>query len=363
MMSISLVVIRTFFVALCILISLTYAFTQPFSNELITNAWVGCLAGLIFGLSCIGLENALKRFNLEDFTLTLFGLILGNFMGEAIWTILEPTLASHSTLAIPLTLAKAAIFLISIYFSLVALFQTALKFSFSSLFKVKEKNTTTFSDVLMDPSVLMDPRVIDLAASGILDNQLVIPRFLLKDLYYLADHNDEQNKAKGRAALDIVKKLEATPNLNLRFSDTDFSDIEDVRVKLNRLATNLSAKILTAEMNRLQTPDDIPIINMNFLSNALKPITQTGECLTIKIQRYGKEPRQGVGYLKDGTMVVVNGGAEFIGEEIKAYVLSVKHTASGRMIFCNAADDHVIPDVHTHTLADLEAKHKNYFSL
>ncbi|PJD98257.1 MAG: hypothetical protein CK425_00835 [Parachlamydia sp.] len=364
MMSISLVVIRMFFVALCILISLTYTFTQPLSDELITNACIGCLGGLTLGLGCIGLENALKRLNLEDFTLALLGLILGNFMGEAIWTILEPTLSNSLALSIPLSLAKATIFLVSIYFSLIALFHTAVKFSFSSLFRSKENAAVYSSDILMDPSVLMDPRVIDLAASGILDNQLVIPRFLLKDLYYLADHTDEQNKAKGRAALDIVKKLEATPNLNLRFIDTDFSDIEDVRTKLNRLATNLSAKILTAEMNRLQqTPDDIPIINMNFLSNALKPITQTGECLTIKIQRYGKEPRQGVGYLKDGTMVVVNGGAEFIGEEIKAYVLSVKHTASGRMIFCNAADDHVIPDVHTHTLADLEAKHKNYFSL
>jgi uncharacterized protein YacL len=96
----------------------------------------------------------------------------------------------------------------------------------------------------------------------------------------------------------------------------------------------------------------------------LKPITQTGEFINIKIQRYGKEPRQGVGYLDDGTMVVINGGAEFIGETIKAQVLSVKHTSSGRMIFCNAAEEGVFSEHQiAQTVADMETSHKNYFAL
>src|ERR1044072_7233269 len=103
----------------------------------------------------------------------------------------------------------------------------------------------------------------------------------------------------------------------------------------------MNTNIITSDINRIQQAsiEGVRIINIHLLSNALKPLTQAGEFINIKIQRYGKEPRQGVGYLDDGTMVVVNGGAEFIGETIKAQVLSVKHTSSGRMIFCNAAEE------------------------
>lgn len=364
-MSISLAAIRTFFVALSILLSLTLVYSYPLSSSYLNNIFIGLTAGSLFGVLCIAIEAVFKRFQFEDFMLLLVGLVLGNFMGEAIWTILKPSFPYHANLILPEAVSKAIVFLLSTYFSLITLYHAAAKFSIQSFLNKKDSYTTQSMDVLLDPSALIDPRVVDLAASGILDNQLVLPRFILKDFHYLAEHIDEQNKAKGRAALDIVKKLEAIPHLNMRYSEAEFPDSDDVRTKLSRLAGATSAKILTAEMTRSpQTPEEIPMINMNFLSNALKPITQTGECLTIKIQRYGKEPRQGVGYLKDGTMVVVNGGAEFIGEEIKAYVLSVKHTASGRMIFCNAAeDDHLMSEIPAQALADLEIKHKNFFSI
>jgi uncharacterized protein YacL len=103
----------------------------------------------------------------------------------------------------------------------------------------------------------------------------------------------------------------------------------------------IDADLLTADISRIEQAsiEGVRIINIHTLSNALKPLTHSGETLTIKVQRYGKEPRQGVGYLEDGTMVVINGGADFIGETIKTHVLSVKHTSSGRMIFCNALED------------------------
>ncbi len=121
-------------------------------------------------------------------------------------------------------------------------------------------------------------------------------------------------------------ELESLPALDLRYVDTDFPDVKDPMTKLIRLARFLDANIITSDMNRIQQSfhEGVSIINIHMLSNALKPITQTGEHINIKIQRYGKEPRQGVGYLEDGTMVVVNGGAEYIGETIKAQVLSVE---------------------------------------
>src|SRR3989338_9826200 len=131
------------------------------------------------------------------------------------------------------------------------------------------------------------------------------------------------------------------PDLHMRSNDTDFPETKDIMGKLIRLARLFDANILTADISRIQMAniEGVRIINLHNLSNALKPLMQAGEHIKIKIQRYGKEPRQGVGYLDDGTMVVVNGGGQYIRQTIDAQVLSVKHTTSGRVIFCNAADE------------------------
>ena len=212
----------------------------------------------------------------------------------------------------------------------------------------------------------MDSRIIDLATSGLINNLLVIPRFTVKEFIQNAEGSVEPAKVKAKRALEIVKKLETMPGLNLRYNETDFPEIKDANSKFVRLARLSDSSILTADINRIEQSslEGITIININMLANSLKPITQTGEFLTIKVQRYGKEARQGVGYLEDGTMVVINGGAEFIGETIKAQVLSVKHTSSGRMIFCNAAEEGFLSDEEMEsTLANMEMSPKNYFSM
>ena len=145
-------------------------------------------------------------------------------------------------------------------------------------------------------------------------------------------------KSKARRCLEVIKKMEQLDHLGLRFNDTDFPEVRDTTSKLIRLARLIDGNILTADISRVQMAsiEGVKIINLHSLSNALKPLMETGEMIRIKVQRFGKEARQGVGYLDDGTMVVVNGGGNFIGEVIDAQVLSVKHTSSGRMIFCNA---------------------------
>jgi uncharacterized protein YacL len=223
-------------------------------------------------------------------------------------------------------------------------------------------------DILVDISILTDPRIIDLASSGLLDHQLILPRFALKDLYNMSETGDEAAKAKARRSLEVVKKLESMPTLDLRYVETDFPEIKEPMSKLIRLARFLDTHIITSDINRIQSSsiEGVRIINIHLLSNALKPITQAGEYINIKVQRYGKEPRQGVGYLDDGTMVVINGGAEFIGETIKGQVLSVKHTSSGRMIFCNAAEEGQTPlteQEFAQSVSDMENNHKSYFSL
>ena len=148
-------------------------------------------------------------------------------------------------------------------------------------------------------------------------------------------------KTKARRCFEVLRKLESIEGLNLQYVDTDFSDIKDSSAKLSQLARILGGSIITADVSKPShtSPQGIRTVNIHSLSNAFKAIPQNGEFLTIKIQRKGKEPGQGIGYLDDGTMVVVNGGEEFIFDTIKAQILSVKSTSSGRMIFCNAAED------------------------
>jgi len=149
----------------------------------------------------------------------------------------------------------------------------------------------------------------------LLDNYLVIPRFIITEFYALNERGDEAARYKARRSLEVVKKLETLPSLGLRYTDTDFTDVKDPMEKLIKLSRLLDANILTADVSQIQqsTVEDIRIIKFQQLCNALKPLSQSGEFINIKIQRYGKEPRQGVGYLVDGTMVVVNGGLRRLG--------------------------------------------------
>lgn len=353
---------------ICILFAVTYSTTAVTSGFPVQNFVVGVLSGGIFGGAVIGLDYLFRKFTLRMFNLTLIGLFCGYLMGEAIWTLLKtvfdftslfPSLAT-------LTLVKSAVFLFTSYFGIALIIRAADDIYVSIPFVQLKPTTHKKKDILLDASVFLDNRIIDLATSGLLDHQLVLPRFLLRELASQIEGSDESLKIKARRSLDVVKKLENIPSLDLRFCDTDFPELKDPMNKLIRLARILDSNIITADINRIQQAsiEGIKIINIHLLSNALKPLTQTGESLSIKIQRYGKEPRQGVGYLEDGTMVVVNGGAEFIGETIKAQVLSVKHTSSGRMIFCNAAEENMtsLADVEQ-SISDLENTHKNYFVL
>ena len=245
-----------------------------------------------------------------------------------------------------LEIIKIALFLFGTYLGTIMTLRASDELYVSIPFVKFSPTTEKKKDLIIDSSVLADARIIDVSTTGLLDHQLVIPRFIIKELYALAEIGDEFSKAKARRCLEVIKKLEAIPELELRFNDTDFPDVKEPQGKLIRLARLLDANLLTADISRIQMAsiEGIRVVNIHTLSNALKPLMQAGEFIKIKVQRYGKEPRQGVGYLDDGTMVVVNGGGNYIGETIDAKVLSVKHTTSGRMIFCNAIDEENLSD-------------------
>ena len=367
-MTISINFIRLIFILLSILFFTTYAIAADPGSLSAVRLFMGIISGAFLGLLLIALDKLIKNFSLRNLNVIILGLFIGYIFGTAVIVILNAALdlyslpIAHETLG----LIKTIIYLVCCYISTLMTAQASEEFYLSIPFVKFKATSNKKKDILIDSSLLLDSRVIDLAASGLLDNHLILPRFTLKELYTQAENGDEQAKTKARRSLEVCKKLETMPNLEMRLSDTDFPEIKDPITKLVRLARLLDANIITADISRIQQSsiEGIIVINIHSLSNALKPLTQSGEHINIKIQRYGKEARQGVGYLEDGTMVVVNGGAEHIGETIKAQVLSVKHTSSGRMIFCNATDECLLSEHESAaTLSSLDNVHKQYFAL
>ncbi len=355
-MNISLGFLRILFLILSVFFMTTYMLSGH-TGAPVVNAIIGIILGLGFGFLLIGFDHYFKRFNLRSFNIAIIGLFIGYLMGEALVLIFNAVLniSSLSIALQPQTLEilKIAFFLFGTYLGTIMTLRSSDELYVSIPFVRFSQMSQKKKDLLVDSSVLSDARIIDVASTGLLDYQLVVPRFIVKEIYVMLEVGDEISKSKARRSLDVLKKLEAISHLELRYNDTDFPDVKDIQGKLIRLARLLDANILTADISRVQISsiEGITIVNIHALSNALKPLMQTGEMIKIKIQRYGKEPRQGVGYLEDGTMVVVNGGGNYIGELIDAQVLSVKHTTSGRMIFCNAMDDESLPatfDEHEH---------------
>lgn len=340
-MNLSAAFVRTLFLILSVLFMIAYAVGREPIPTLWTYGW-GAGLGLIAGGILIALDSVFKRFNLRSFNSAVLGLFFGYLMGMALLLIFNAILSMsgvHPQHAVA-EIVRIFLFLFGTFLGVSMTLRSADEIHVCIPFVKFTPTTQQTKDLLPDLSALSDVRLIDLATTGLLDNRLCLPRFLLKELHQQEESSDEMTASKAKRTLEVIKRLETLPSLQLRHLDTDFPDVKDVMGKVLRLARFLDADLLSADINRIQMAqaEGIRIINIHALSNALKPVMQRGEYLKIKIQRHGKEELQGVGYLEDGTMVVVNGGGDHIGDTITAHVLSVKHTSSGRMIFCNMAD-------------------------
>lgn len=339
----SILFARIFFLLISVAMMTTYATAVSPEQSLTTaTAITGTLMGVVFAFGLVGLDTLFRRFNLKAFNLIALGMIFGYVMGSILLMVVQEVLnISGLELTTPTAkLINTGTLLFGIYLGVVMTLRTSEELSLSIPFVRFKPKADKKRDIIVDSSVLGDARVIDMASSGLLDHHLVVPRFVVKELYTLSEGSDENARSRAKRCLETLKKLEGLPTLDLRYNDTDFNDVKEPMAKLVKLARMLDANLLTADISQIQISsiEGIRIINIHTLSNALKPLTQTGEQLSIKVQRYGKEPRQGVGYLNDGTMVVVNGGGDYIGDTVKAQVLSVKHTSSGRMVFCNFSE-------------------------
>jgi uncharacterized protein YacL len=188
---------------------------------------------------------------------------------------------------------------------------------------------------ILDTSVIIDGRIADIIESGFLDGSIIIPQFVLQELMYIADSSDSMKRTRGRRGLDILNRVQKQVEVDVRIEDQDFPKIREVDAKLVALAKKMGGKLITNDfnLNKLAELQGVTVLNVNQLATSLKPAVLPGEIMKVHIQREGKEQGQGVAYLDDGTMVVVENGRRHLGKRLDVSVTSVLQTTAGRMIF------------------------------
>ncbi|MGO9739645.1 MAG: PIN/TRAM domain-containing protein [Desulfomonilaceae bacterium] len=188
---------------------------------------------------------------------------------------------------------------------------------------------------ILDTSVIIDGRIADICETGFLDGDLIIPQFVLQELQVIADSSESTKRTRGRRGLDILNKMKKQAYVKIIISESDYPSIKEVDQKLIQLAKQINCSIITNDfnLNKVAEVHSIQVLNINQLANALKPIVLPGETMRVQVIKEGKEPNQGVAYLDDGTMVVIDNGKKLMGRNIDATVTSVLQTTAGRMIF------------------------------
>ena len=203
-----------------------------------------------------------------------------------------------------------------------------------------ERRSHSNAPKLLDTSVLIDGRIFDICRTGFIDGPLIVPQFVLEELQHIADSSDALKRGRGRRGLDIVKRIQTETDVEVRIVDTDFPDVPDVDIKLLKLTKQLCGRIVTNDynLNKVASVSDVKVMNVNELAESMKPALLQGEELTVQIVREGKEQHQGVAFLDDGTMIVVENGRRFIGQTVTVTVSTVLQTSAGRMIFAKVRE-------------------------
>ncbi len=195
---------------------------------------------------------------------------------------------------------------------------------------------------ILDTSVIIDGRIADVAEAGFITGQLIVPKFIIKELQHIADSSEPIKRVRGRRGLDVLKRMQKDiPNVSIKISSQDFPNVKEADLKLVELGAKIQGLIITNDfnLNKVAGLQNVKVLNLNQLSNALKPVVLPGETMNIHVVKEGKENNQGVGYLEDGTMVVVDDAKKHLGNKIDVSVTSVLQTPTGRMIFSKVKDD------------------------
>lgn len=253
------------------------------------------------------------------------GLLSGAFMGNALVKFIEK-MPEIGTVPIAITpLGTLTLYLVCSFFGIKLAFRASQELAISIPFIRFSSAAQKTRGVIVDQSALEDPRLIELCRSGILDHRLAVPRFLLKEI------------RASPTAHETLKQLENLQGLSLKIHDGECSVTKSSIEKIFNLCLQYESDLLTTDSSLEDS--EVNVINLHRIASAMKPLKRSGETVTIKVQRPGKESDQGVGYLEDGTMVVINGGRDFIGQTVETNLISIKHTGAGRILFCGIKDE------------------------
>ena len=311
--------------------------------------WLAFLGVLALAGAVIAIDIFIPRKQIDIISAGYVGLAVGAFLTYILMLALTPLLPpTDGTGAYPAQTALAIraatqliLGMVLCYACISLLLQTKDDFRFIIPYVEFAKEVKGLKPYVLDTSVVIDGRIADLVETNVLDNQLILPRFALSELQGIADSSDKLRRARGRRGLDILNRLRTNENVDLKIYDRDLPEFagQAVDMKLVLLAKHLDGKIVTGDynLNKVARLHNVQVINLNDISNSLKPVFLPGESLNVRIVKQGEEIGQGVGYLDDGTMIVVEGGRDYIGKEVKIAVTSVLQTSAGRMIFGKVA--------------------------
>jgi uncharacterized protein YacL len=295
---------------------------------------VGLAAGLAAAAIAIALEVAVRRVALRPLAWTCGGVLAGLVAGLAVGVALGP-LAGEAA-----SVLRATTALLGGWLGGVVAARRAAEAAPDA------EAAAGGPPRILDTSAVIDGRIADVADAGFLDGPVIVPRFVVGELQRLADGSDPLRRARGRRGFDVLDRLRRSPGVRLELLDADVPGVAEVDGKLVALARERGARLLTNDtaLGRVAALAGVAVGNVNDLAAALRPVALPGDGMAVQLVREGKEAGQGVGYLEDGTMVVVEGGKRFLGQPLEVVVTSVLQTSAGRMVFARPRGDEVVRD-------------------
>lgn len=331
----SVIAVRLFFAILSTIVG--YYVGSLIGGFNLEAAMAGAGVGFFGSLLVILLEIRLRRFSIRNLSAAVFGLIFGFFMAW-ILTLVVKLIPMDEKLYSAINIIFILIFC---YLGMIMAMRGKDEFNLIIPYVRFTREDQSDEIIILDTSVIIDGRIVDIAQTHFIEGRFLVPRFVLRELQQVADSQDSLKRNRGRRGLDVLNRLQKSPNISVKIHEEDFPDTKDVDAKIVKLGQLLNAKVFTNDfnLNKIAELQGISVLNINDLANALKPVVLSGEEMTVKITREGKEYNQGVAYLDDGTMVVVDNARRMIGQTINAVVTSVLQTSAGRMIFANKSDE------------------------
>jgi len=325
-----------------------YTLTQGISSSP-PIPFLGLIGGLFLAALTLLIEIGLRKIPLKNLLGSFIGLILGIMAANLLSNVFFSNLYNHQQTILPLL---GVLYGVCGYIGLRIGFKKGEEIHLPGL-KLFSKNAPQSENAkILDTSVIIDGRIADITETGFLEGTLIIPQFVLNELQHIADSSDSIKRTRGKRGLEVLHHIQKQASMDVRIVDTDYPTVKEVDSKLIELAKEVRGKIITndSNLNKVAELQGIEVLNINELTNSLKPVVLAGEEINVKILKEGKEMGQGVAYLDDGTMIVVDNGRRQMGKTIDVIVTSVLQTPAGRMIFARLKEE-----------ANRETKGKDYY--